>query len=214
MKISILLVALAIAITVVSSQDLTTKTPCPFLNVLIEKDFKGRGTIGVEELVAAAKKRGINEDLMRTLANGRAEKDKTVIVQKLLDPTLFPAHRGSLAREDSILGQVDFTRLSLLKNYATNGRLSLSQLKAYQGYCWSLSSMGIKDKIPGEAELKLLWDLLGAYRDQSGTLDVNIVYNFLAYNTLPEPFKINTKDPSTIVGVILSLLTCGWWPWA
>src|SRR4051794_28774418 len=84
-------------LTCEESQDPTTKTPCPFLNSLIGKELSGRKSVTVDDLVTAAEKRGIDEALMRTLAKARAEKGtNVVIISKLLDPTLFPAHRGSL----------------------------------------------------------------------------------------------------------------------
>mmetsp|Transcript_69123 Transcript_69123/g.80592 ORF Transcript_69123/g.80592 Transcript_69123/m.80592 type:complete len:214 (+) Transcript_69123:39-680(+) len=206
MRITTYLLVISLFVAVCSA-DQTTKTPCPFLNTLIAKHFEGRETVSVDELVAAAKLRGIDETLMRTLGNGRAEKDGSVIIKKLLDPTLFPAHRGSMARADFKLGEVDLTRLAKLKEvYAKNGRVTFDQLKAYQAYCWSLSDMGFKDKIPADGEIKLMWDLLGGYKDKSGSVDVNIVYNFLAFNTLPEPFQLNTEDPSTRFKLILSLI--------
>ena len=188
----------------------TTRTPCPFLNSLLNAGAISSDEVEVESLVNAAKQFGIDESLMRTLANARADKS-SLILKGLLDPARFPAHRGSLARGDEDLSVVDSERLAKLRDYGQDGKISFAQLVDYQQYCWSLSDMRLfKDKLPARAELLLLWDLFGAYRTQGQddveVIPVDLVHNFLYNNQLPKNLNANTETPTTRKGLIFNVI--------
>ncbi len=186
-------------------------TPCPFINALIRAGEIGSKTTTVGELVEVAAKYGVDRTVMTLFAKGRAELGtSTITLAKLLDRSSFPAHSGSLARSDEDLSIVDEERLNDLisnKNFSTNGRISFEQLQKYQDSCWQKSNMALlRDKLPAAVELRLMWDLFGAYRDDNKTIPLNLVYIFLKDNSLPEDFQANRDDPSTVFGLLLSLI--------
>jgi hypothetical protein len=199
---------------IVSNQDPTSCTPCPFINTLIRGGEIGAEETTVEALVTAALKYGINKNLMEFLAKARTEHGSTkILMSKLLDPSIAPAHLGSLARKDGDLSVVETDRLEQLKSdpqFNTDERISHKQLQAYQEYCWHMSDMSFKDRAFSTAEVELLWGLFGGYRtensDGKDTIPLNLVYDFLKDNSLPENFVINTEDPVTIGRLAFSLI--------
>ena len=221
-------------VVIKTAPQIVTRTPCPFINTALKRMIiAGKirpeaKKISVIELVDfSAKNFNIDRALMETLANGRADANSDIVISDLLDPTQFPAHRGSLARVDATtpeeFAQVDDKRLDVLltnKQFSTalkiNGEthnyLSYEQLKEYQtNYCWAQSDMSCKDRIPAKAEAHLLWAFFGAYRvkssDGTDMIPLDLVDDFLRNSTLPEDFKPNTVDPASRCSVIWAVLT-------
>jgi hypothetical protein len=200
-------------------------TPCPFINSLInskkiecvgyfpEEKFNINesnnytcGMIKSKELFDACISYGISSNVM-FLASFVAK--DTISLKKLLNPEIFPNHKGALAREDYKLNYTDKKRLNQLLTNSTfsyGGRISYNQLKQYQLYCWNLSDMSLVDKIPALVELDLMWGLFGAYKDSNKTIPLKLVYDFLSENKLPNNFQPNTNDQETLLSLTLSLL--------
>src|SRR5690348_9849030 len=88
--------------------NVTSFTPCPFLNALIRNGTISSEEPSIDELVNAAMKYGMNPKLMETLASAVSEPNgsRKVKLSKLLDPNHRPAHLGSLARSDGKLDTV------------------------------------------------------------------------------------------------------------
>lgn len=205
--------------------DATAITPCPFLNVMIREgkiDRDKTGKVTVKELVEAAQEYGINANLMEKLAGAVAESDKeTVELSKLLEADRAPAHPGALARADKNLDTVDVERLDQLESFASQGRISLDQLHAYQRHCWKLGKKlgltAIINKTISDSEVELLWALFGAYRENVqgvDTVKLELVQDFLRFNILPEHFKMNKTDPVTVWTIIKIFFHNRFLPWA
>lgn len=209
----------------------TTKTPCPFINVVIKdlierhKIDENAEALSVDDFIDHAHDHyGVDENFGRSLANKRADNRGNLVFRDLLDPNKFPAHKGSLARMDpqseESFSKIELKRLKVLKNdprfYSIcpksepQKQISLTQLKAFQRYCWGLSDdmAFFTDKLPGKGELHLMWRTLGGYiteqRDGTETLPLDLVYNFLRYNILPEHFQ-KSDAPANFWNTSLSL---------
>ena len=204
-----------LAQTFCASMNPTSHTSCPFINTMIRDQRIPCERVSADELVGAAVYHyGIDEGLMSILAQGSTDPDSSNIqLSKFLNSEQFPNHAGALARAEQDLALVDTERLNEFLNnpaFSSNNRVSYEQLQKYQEYCWSLSEMSLKDKIPALAEIDLLWGLLGAYKSQepgeAETLPLGLVYDFLRNNRLHQDFKTNSEDPATTFGLIRSLI--------
>jgi hypothetical protein len=162
-----------------------------------------------KELVRAGTSLGISHNVMIVLASASKDDNSvTITLSKFLDPSIFPNHKGALARNDDNLKYIECDRLEKLKDFSVDGNISYEQLRKYQQYCWGLTKMSLKDKIPAIAEVDLLWGLFGSYKDPKyGTVSVDIIYNFLKYNKLPESFSPNKNNQVTILSLVTSLIT-------
>jgi hypothetical protein len=205
---------------------ITTRTPCPFFNIMIKRMEKANliapdsKKLQVTALVAFAKDFGIDSDLLLTLANNRADEKGYIDIDELLDPNRFPAHKGSLARVDSVTSEefarVDEERLDVLngdpKSKMDNELISYEQFKAYQkNVCWAKSDMGFIDRKLATGEAHFIWRFFGAYKveDSFGTqlIPRKLLYDALRNADIPENFEPNKENPATLWSTTCALFT-------
>jgi len=96
-------------------------------------------------------------------------------------------------------------KVQILRNhFSVNGRVSPQQLEAFQHSNWYRSGlaerstgMNAVDRAIASGELHLMQRLLDSYADPiDGSLDLELLCDFLARNLLPEPF-VRSRKPAT-----------------